>query len=1009
MPRLQQALRIRPGEESTAAQLLGFMFVAWAGAAIGSSAAESLFFARFGPRYLPNMYIVVGLVTLPIMLAISSLLARLDRRRVFSTLLIGLALFVAALRGLLVIDARWVYALLWLGMMVTWTALGTLTWALAGSVHDTRQAKRLFPLYAAGAILGGAVGGFLTTPLVQILHSENLLLVWVATLVAAALVATSVVGRRSRRRRLPGPRPKRVGLLESALQGARYMRRSQLALWMSISIVLLNVLYFSLTLPFAKAATDRFTDADSLSGFLGLFTGATNAVALLVSVGVANRLFARFGVPTAVLIFPLIYFVGFALLVITPGFAPLVAIRFVQWVWMYGVSATAWQAMRGVVPTEWRGQVRAFMDGGPLQAGVILAGILLLATQDVLTARQFFLVVTGIAAAAVAASWRLRRAYAEELVSALRAGWPEVFITEEDPIGGPVRDRVARSTLIDGTRDPKPGVRRLALEMLAWLPQAGGDVVVRERLEDEDAGVRLAALHAVGRSRVPEALPSALRLLNDDDAHVRAAAADVVATCSDGSIEVARRLSSLLVDPVAGARVHSAAALVRIANDPEAIAVLEVAAKAPNFEDRAAALSALADVRLRPDMVADALRDEHPAVRTAAARALPNFGAEAATESLLAALADDDPGVREALADALVNFDGEVASRLAEALEDGGMEEAALRALVRLPEADDSTLRTYAIHERERAVGYHQAWQQLASHTDRRVLLLVAGLRHAALRHAEHAVVALTHFGDHRALDLALPGLTSRDPNQRANAIETIDALADPAVVRPLLAIWEPQAASRPGDAEALHPLLRDEDPWIRACAVFSASALGDDRLEQTVRDLADNDQDATVRATAGRALEGVPTVETLSTLSLMDRVLALSQVPLFGELAPADLKHVADAVIENSYVDGTVLAEQGDPGDAMHVVVSGEVLVVMDEQEPAEVARRGPGYIVGEMAILGEQPRMANLVAVGEVKTLSIDRKRFQRILRERPEAALAVMRELSVRLAEAHGASMT
>jgi CRP-like cAMP-binding protein len=149
--------------------------------------------------------------------------------------------------------------------------------------------------------------------------------------------------------------------------------------------------------------------------------------------------------------------------------------------------------------------------------------------------------------------------------------------------------------------------------------------------------------------------------------------------------------------------------------------------------------------------------------------------------------------------------------------------------------------------------------------------------------------------------------------------------------------------------------------------------------------------------------------VETLSTLSLMDRVLALGQVPLFRELAPADLKHVADAVTENSYVDGTVIAEQGDPGDVMHVVVSGEVRVLMGEREPTEVARRGPGYIVGEMAILGEQPRMANLVAVGKVKTLSIDRMRFQRILRERPDAALAVMRELSARLAEAHGASTT
>jgi len=952
------------------------------------------------------MYIVVGLVTLPIMLAISALLARLDRRRVFSTLLIGLALFVAALRGLLVIDARWVYASLWLGMMVMWTALGTVTWALAGSVHDTRQAKRLFPLYAAGAILGGAVGGFLTPPLAESLHAENLLLVWVATLVAAVIVATSIAGRPSRRRRLPGPRPKRAGLLESALQGARYVRRSQLASWMSIAIILLNILYFSLTLPFATAATDRFTDADSLSGFLGLFTGATNAVALLVSVGVANRLFARFGVPTAVLTFPLIYLVGFALLVITPGFAPLVAIRFVQWVWMYGVWATGWQALRGVVPTEWREQVRAFMDGVPLQAGVILAGILLLATQEVLTARQFFLVATALAAAAVAASWRLRRAYAEELVAALRAGWPEVFISEEASIGVPFRDRVARSTLIDGASDPEPGVRRLALEMLARLPQAGGEAVVHERLVDENAGVRLAALHAIGRSRTPDALPTALRLLDDDDPRVRAAAADAVVACSDGGIEVADRLCSSLVDPDAGVRVRAAAALVRIANDPKAIAVLEVAIKAPDVEDRAAALSALADVRLRADLVADALRDEDPAVRRAAARALPPFGAEAATNPLLAALADDDPGVREALADALVALDGKVASRVAEALEDEAMEEAALRALVRLPDADDSTLQSYADHERERASGYHEAWQQLTNHTDPRVQLLVAGLRHAALRHAEHAVLALGPFGDPRALDLALPDLTSRDPIQRANAIETVDALADPAVVRPLVAIWEPQAASRPAGAEALRPLLRDKDPWIRACAVFSVRAIGDGGLEQTVRDLAGNDEDATVRAAAGRALEGEPSVETLATLSLMDRLLALGQVPLFRELAPADLKHVANAVIENSYVDGTVIAEQGDPGDAMHVVVSGEVRVVMGEQESAEVARRGPGYIVGEMAILGEQPRMANLVAVGEVKTLSIDRKRFQRILRERPDAALAVMRELSARLAEAHGA---
>jgi CRP-like cAMP-binding protein len=56
-------------------------------------------------------------------------------------------------------------------------------------------------------------------------------------------------------------------------------------------------------------------------------------------------------------------------------------------------------------------------------------------------------------------------------------------------------------------------------------------------------------------------------------------------------------------------------------------------------------------------------------------------------------------------------------------------------------------------------------------------------------------------------------------------------------------------------------------------------------------------------------------------------------------------------------------------------------------------------------MAVLAGEPRMADLVAVGDVRTVSLDRRRFQRILRERPDAALAVMRELSHRLLEATG----
>jgi CRP-like cAMP-binding protein len=183
---------------------------------------------------------------------------------------------------------------------------------------------------------------------------------------------------------------------------------------------------------------------------------------------------------------------------------------------------------------------------------------------------------------------------------------------------------------------------------------------------------------------------------------------------------------------------------------------------------------------------------------------------------------------------------------------------------------------------------------------------------------------------------------------------------------------------------------------------VFVAAARGE--LRPLVERLAHSDADTLVRETAAEALEGDRIVEALPSLSLMERIVFLRRVPLFVDLSPADLKHVAEVAVEQFYPDGEVIAEQGEPGDEMYVVVSGEMRVLLsrDGGSPAEVARRASGDYVGEMAVISQAPRMASLVAAGPVRALTIDRRRFERILRERPEASLAVMRELCNRLVE-------
>ncbi len=216
---LRRFLKIGAGEERVALRLLAMMIVVWSAFALGGNAVESLLFVRFGPQALPFLFVALGVVTFALMLLMNAVLGRSRPRRLLLLSLLGMAAAVVAMRLLLLLGDRWLYPVMWLAMMVMWTLAGVAVWGIAGAVHDTRQAKRLFPLYVAGLILGWAVGGFGTAPLARLLGTENLLLLWAAGVLVTFFLAASALRtggateerRRSRPRSSPtfGPRSPR--------------------------------------------------------------------------------------------------------------------------------------------------------------------------------------------------------------------------------------------------------------------------------------------------------------------------------------------------------------------------------------------------------------------------------------------------------------------------------------------------------------------------------------------------------------------------------------------------------------------------------------------------------------------------------------------------------------------------------------------------------------------------------------------------------------------------------
>jgi CRP/FNR family transcriptional regulator, cyclic AMP receptor protein len=121
----------------------------------------------------------------------------------------------------------------------------------------------------------------------------------------------------------------------------------------------------------------------------------------------------------------------------------------------------------------------------------------------------------------------------------------------------------------------------------------------------------------------------------------------------------------------------------------------------------------------------------------------------------------------------------------------------------------------------------------------------------------------------------------------------------------------------------------------------------------------------------------------------------------------PCDDGFVIDALdrFARDYAAGTVLFEEGQPGDYMYVVQTGEVEIRRQVGESDRVLAVLPaGEFFGEMAILNGRPRSATAVVRTDARLIVIEGRTFEAMLRARPEIALRIIKSLATRLESAN-----
>jgi CRP-like cAMP-binding protein len=120
-----------------------------------------------------------------------------------------------------------------------------------------------------------------------------------------------------------------------------------------------------------------------------------------------------------------------------------------------------------------------------------------------------------------------------------------------------------------------------------------------------------------------------------------------------------------------------------------------------------------------------------------------------------------------------------------------------------------------------------------------------------------------------------------------------------------------------------------------------------------------------------------------------------IATIPLFAGLRPAALRMIAEIVVEETHLPGTVIFKQGDVGEKLYFVVAGRVRMTRDApgKSDEEIASIGPGETFGEMALFDGESRPTDARAAEDCVLLAIHRDAFEDLLFVHKELAYEVL----------------
>ncbi|MEW5872586.1 MAG: cyclic nucleotide-binding domain-containing protein [Chloroflexota bacterium] len=129
-----------------------------------------------------------------------------------------------------------------------------------------------------------------------------------------------------------------------------------------------------------------------------------------------------------------------------------------------------------------------------------------------------------------------------------------------------------------------------------------------------------------------------------------------------------------------------------------------------------------------------------------------------------------------------------------------------------------------------------------------------------------------------------------------------------------------------------------------------------------------------------------------------------LNSVDLFEGLSQVELEQVAGICTEKRFMNGDIIAQEGDFGTELYIITEGFVEVLLGERSTSTarvVVCLGSGQIIGEMALLDQGRRSASVRAASDPTVVQvIQRQDFEALCQSNTNIGYIVMRNLAADL---------